>query len=138
MKHKAITNALVLLILLLCTSVQTLTAAPSTIDRSSKDGQFRVRIQSSIEPVVINRIHHWIVYLEDAEGNPVTGAAITVSGSMPAHDHGLPTQPAARAGKREGEYLVEGLRFHMPGEWQMTMDISAGGTSDRLLIPLAL
>ena len=38
---------------------------------------------------------------------------------MPDHDHGLPTQPQVTSRLENGDYLLEGVRFHMPGKWQL-------------------
>ena len=36
------------------------------------------------------------------------------------------------------EYLVEGLRFHMNGYWEISITINAGGDRDTIIIPLEL
>lgn len=123
---------------LLCIPAQVLALLSTELERISQKGLFRVQIRSSLQPVTINQMHRWLVYLEDAEGKPVTDASIDVTGSMPRHDHGLPTRPMVRADKDDGTYLIEGLRFHMPGEWQLAMTIYAGGSSDSLVISFRL
>lgn len=123
---------------LLCIPAQALAPLAPEVERISQKGQFRVQIQSSLQPVAINRMHYWLLYLEDAEGKPVADASIEVTGSMPRHDHGLPTRPMVRADEDDGTYLIEGLRFHMPGEWRMEMNISAGASSDTLVITFQL
>lgn len=79
---------------------------------------------SQLSPVVINRIHSWELVLTGADLNPVTGAEISVIGGMPDHDHGLPTLPVVTRETSPGHYLLEGVRFHMPGRWQLTVTIS--------------
>jgi hypothetical protein len=105
---------------------------------TSVNGNFFVRYISTLQPITINRIHHWILYLEDSEGKLVDGAKIVVKGGMPAHNHGLPTSPRVSKTQNKGEYRLEGLRFHMPGYWEITLTIDAGNVSDIVLIPLAL
>ena len=63
---------------------------------------------------------------------------ITVDGGMPAHNHGLPTQPRVTQNLGEGCYKVEGLRFHMQGHWEMKIGIESGGATDTVIIPLDL
>lgn len=104
----------------------------------SSSGIFRVSYQSQYDPISINRIHSWVLFVEDAHGVPVTGASIAVQGGMPAHDHGLPTSPRVIAETGEGEYLLEGMRFHMPGTWAIEITIEAGGKRDIVVIPLNL
>ncbi|MEQ8953393.1 MAG: FixH family protein [Gammaproteobacteria bacterium] len=77
-------------------------------------------------PLRINQIHSWEMRLTDAQGNPVSGAAIAITGGMPLHDHGLPTLPSVTAEPRAGSYLLEGVRFHMPGQWQLDIRVEHG------------
>ena len=49
---------------------------------------------------------------------------------MPAHGHGLPTEPRVTANLGDGDYRVEGMKFHMQGDWVVTFAISAGGKED--------
>jgi len=104
---------------------------------SSKNGRFRVSYQSQLNPVVINQIHAWQLHVTDADGRPVTGADIAVKGGMPAHNHGLATSPAIEPGDN-GDYLLQGLRFHMMGYWELTLTIDDDGVRDEVVIPLTL
>ncbi|HAU23728.1 MAG TPA: Auxin-binding protein [Gammaproteobacteria bacterium] len=80
---------------------------------------------SQLNPVVINRIHSWELALTGPDESPVTGAEIFVTGGMPDHDHGLPTLPIVTRETSPGRYLLEGVRFHMPGRWQLTVTINS-------------
>ena len=82
-----------------------------------------VRIFSQLSPLQINRIHSWHIAITDADGEPVSEARIAVTGGMPDHDHGLPTQALVTAEIEPGIYLLEGMRFHMPGRWQIQVSI---------------
>ena len=104
---------------------------------SSDTGAYRVSYTSTLQPIVINHIHEWILQVEDARGEPVENAVINVQGGMPAHDHGLPTRPQVEY-LEAGRYRLEGMRFHMMGVWEVILDIEAGGQKDTLLIPLRL
>ncbi len=104
----------------------------------SERGLYRVSYESTLSPIVINRMHGWILHVESADGKPLDGASIEVSGGMPAHRHGLPTRPRVVAELGDGAYRVEGLRFHMPGAWEIVVTIEAGNAVDRVVIPLKL
>jgi hypothetical protein len=105
----------------------------------SESGQFELTYASDLEPIEINRIHAWTLYLRSPDGDAVEGAAIEVSGGMPAHDHGLPTRPRITRALGGGAYLLEGLRFHMHGAWQIDLAIiTADGQRDRVVIELQL
>ncbi len=104
----------------------------------SRNGQFRLQATPEIDPVVINRIHNWTLILSTPAGAPVSGASITVTGGMPVHDHGLPTSPRVSDEPVAGRYLLEGMRFHMHGEWVVAVLIETDGVRDLVEIRLTL
>lgn len=106
--------------------------------QTSDGGSFMVSWSSAVEPIAINRMHEWVLHLETTAGEPLEGAAIEIGGGMPAHDHGLPTSPRVTEELGSGDYRVEGMRFHMSGYWEVTLEISAGGVSETAVIPLEL
>lgn len=101
-------------------------------------GRYRVSHASTLAPIAINRIHSWVVQVTDAAGGPVEDAGIEISGGMPAHDHGLPTAPQATAYLGDGRYLIEGMKFHMGGAWEVLLTVRAAQGTDSLTIPLNL
>ena len=113
------------------------TSQESTFTIASRLGN-KLSISSLLLPLQINRIHSWEIELRNANGSPIEGASIEVIGGMPAHDHGLPTQPQVTASTDPGIYLVEGIRFHMPGDWEMTFSISVNNQSDTAVLEFSL
>lgn len=103
----------------------------------SKRGLFTVSYDSQLNPIVINQIHSWTLHVRDADGTPVEGAQITVKGGMPAHNHGLATDPVVDE-IGGGDYRLQGLRFHMMGHWELTLTIHAEGVTDEAVILLDL
>ena len=93
-------------------------------------GGNHLRIVSELSPLAINRIHAWRLYLTDADREPISGASVNLSGGMPDHDHGLPTRPELTAEPEPGVYLIEGVRFHMPGRWLLDFSIVLDGATD--------
>lgn len=104
---------------------------------SSQRNVYTVSLESSIDPIEINRIHSWIVSIS-SDGEPVIGAELTISGGMPAHDHGMPTRPRMTSEIGEGKYHLEGMRFHMNGQWEVSIEIDANGKRDTVVITLTL
>lgn len=100
------------------------------LEKSSEQGLFVVSLESQLSPIPINRMHSWHVTVRNADEQAVLGARITVSGGMPQHDHGLPTAPRMTRRLEDGQYLVEGMKFHMNGMWQLILTIQSGGQSD--------
>ena len=104
----------------------------------TRSGYYRVSFISELQPLAINRIHGWTFHVETPGGEPVEGATISVSGGMPLHNHGLPTEPKMTAELGGGDYRVEGMRFHMNGDWELTVTVDVDGRRDTVVIPLTL
>lgn len=88
--------------------------------------------------VAVNRTHSLRLRVTDRQGRGIDDAVVTVDGGMPDHGHGLPTSPRVTADEGGGVYVVEGLRYHMPGWWVLQLRIDAGVGSDRVLFHLDL
>ena len=104
----------------------------------SERGTYTVSFESSLQPIVINQIHTWVLHIKTVDAAPVSGAEVSVVGGMPAHDHGLPTRPRVSKELGEGDYQLEGMRFHMQGDWEVSITISADGSTDTVTIALRL
>lgn len=89
-------------------------------------------------PPEINRMHSWILHVETSDGVPVEGAKLTVTGGMPEHDHGLPTQPRVTEELGGGNYRLEGMRFHMSGYWEIEVTVVTPEGSSLVVIPFQL
>ena len=99
---------------------------------------FSVTFTPAQQPIPINRIHTWILHIESLAGAPVDGATVTVDGGMPAHDHGLQTAPRVTRELGDGDYLLEGVKFHMPGTWQMNITVTTPDATATVTIELEL
>jgi hypothetical protein len=102
-----------------------------TMTRMSGSDRFRVSMRSNVDPVPLSRIHSWTLHLETPEGVAIDDAQIGVYGDMPAHRHGLPTKPKVTENRGGGDYLIEGVKFTMPGRWQLILIITADGKRDK-------
>jgi hypothetical protein len=105
--------------------------------RWSRNRVFAVSYVSDPSPVPLLKIHSWTITVRDAAGNPVPDARVTVLGGMPAHGHGLPTAPQVQ-NLGGGRYLIEGLKFHMPGAWVVGFRIKDGPRVDSVNFDLQL
>lgn len=116
--------------------------APADLDLSrsvlSDKKIFAVSYQSRPDPVPVNKLHVWTLTLKTADGKPVENAMISLDGDMPEHGHGLPTQPEVTEHLGSGSYLVEGLKFSMPGWWVMKFIIKAQQKEDSVTFNLLL
>ena len=107
-------------------------------DWLTRSGYYRISFTSELTPIPINRIHSWVMHIETADGDPVEDAVITVTGGMPVHDHGLPTDPKATHALGNGDYLLEGVRFHMNGDWELLVTVEAEGRRDTAVLSLTI
>ena len=102
-------------------------AAPGPSLQGSGE-HFVLTIEPELEPIKINRMHRWRLHLRRLDGTPVNDAQISLIGGMALHDHGLPSSPRIEPVGSNGQYLAEGVKFHMSGQWQMlfTVETVAG------------
>jgi hypothetical protein len=105
---------------------------------TSQRGLYVVSYQSELVPLQINKLHAWVLHIEDANGNPVVGAHLEASGGMPVHDHGLPTYPRVTEEPGNGNYRLDGMRFHMSGVWEITINIIDDGKTDTVVVAVTL
>lgn len=105
----------------------------------TEHAQFRVRVESEAMPVPLRRIHAWRIHITDASGLPLSQAVVRVTGGMPEHRHGLPTQPRVTESATAGDYVMSGVRFSMKGRWVLNLQIRASdGRSDAVTFSFVL
>ena len=110
-----------------------------SLDRVSDGGTFRVAVRSTREPVPLFRVHQWTLRITDPSGRPVSDAAVSIHGGMPDHRHGLPTAPRATSAETAGDYVINGVKFSMPGWWVLKLAVKApDGRSDTITFNLVL
>ncbi len=71
---------------------------------------------------------------------PTSATLTRVDAVMPEHRHGMNYRPSLKA-LGEGRWRVEGLLLHMPGRWELRLDVQAAGPpgqTERLLDTLLL
>ncbi|PLX50408.1 MAG: hypothetical protein C0612_06710 [Desulfobulbaceae bacterium] len=98
--------------------------------KMTANNAYNVMYKSIGGQIRINRIHSWELTINDAAGQPVNDAMVTVVGDMPEHGHGLPTQPEITKVGAGGLYRVDGMKFTMPGWWVVTVSIMVDGVHD--------
>lgn len=118
------------------------TPVPAGLDlalrKPTDAGLYRAAVAARLNPITINTLHAWTIHLETLDGQPLEGAQIKVDGGMPQHGHGLPTQPKVTRYLGQGDYLVEGMKFNMPGWWVLSFEVTAGGQTDKVTFNLVL
>lgn len=117
------------LVVLIATPVHAETGPQKTyskenpVSMASEDGKYQVTLYSNAFPLPMNKIHSWTVKVTTPDGKPVEGATLRIHGGMPAHRHGFPTTPRVKKYLGNGEYRIDGVKFSMPGHWEMRINI---------------
>lgn len=108
------------------------------LTRASSRQQFMVTLVPPDVPVVINQMQNWTVRVTQANGKPLEQASFRIEGGMPQHNHGLPTRPQVTQNLGHGSFLLEGMRFNMPGAWELTLFIQSGKLKDSVNFQLMI
>lgn len=106
--------------------------------KATDRGLFTVSYHSISDYIPVNKIHSWLLLIEDAAGRPVEHATVAVEGDMPEHGHGMPTEPEVSEEMVEGQYIVNGMKFSMPGWWMVKFNIKTESGEDSVTFNLLL
>lgn len=113
--------------------------SPFAVPRPTADGAFYVRCTPTPPAIPLNRIFSLdiTVYTDAAFSLPAPDVRIDASADMPEHGHGMNLSPrVARTGP--GTFHVDGMLMHMPGAWEIYIDVSRDGTPHRATFPVLL
>ncbi len=93
---------------------------------------WRVRWRSEPSPIPVNQEFRLVVEVEDAldPGSSLSGVSLSVDAGMPAHGHGMNRVASVRR-ESDGRFVAEGLLFHMPGSWELYLDVARQGIAER-------
>ena len=108
------------------------------LERPTDAGLYVAAIEPVDSPVTVGPMHAWTVRLTEADGTPIETAAIEIDGGMPQHGHGLPTAPAVTGTLGDGRFLIEGMKFNMPGWWEIDLAIDGPAGADTVTFNLVL
>lgn len=108
-------------------------------------GHYRLTWTTEPSPVPLAQLFEIEATLTDARtGAPIEDAEVRIDARMPQHGHGMATKPQDDPGACTGEgqartcrhpggrYRTRGMKFHMPGEWTLSFDVSGPAGADRL------
>ena len=109
-------------------------ADPGTASRGdssvvSTAGRYRLAVRPAKPSPRLGQLHEWIVRVERMDSRSPNPSRVFFDGGMPTHGHGFVTKPRVTRALGEGEFLVEGVKFHMAGPWEIRVAVeSAEGT----------
>lgn len=67
----------------------------------------------------------------EVEVCPADATLLKVDATMPEHQHGMNYRPSITR-LANGHWRAEGLMFHMPGRWELRLDLQSGGRGHSL------
>jgi hypothetical protein len=92
-------------------------------------GTYVVETRTSTAPIVVGAPFSLEVRVAPppvADGD----ATVAVDAGMPAHGHGMNLVPRVRR-VDEGTFAVDGMLLHMPGAWELYVDVTSAGETER-------
>lgn len=104
--------------------------APSDPFRVTDEGLYRVALAPRQAPAPVGPLHEWVLRVRDADGRGFEPRRIAVDGGMPQHGHGFVTAPRVTRRLAPGTYLVEGVKFHMGGDWVLRVELVSDAGPD--------
>ena len=108
------------------------------LSKKTDGGLYIGTLEPGLDPVTVGPIHNWTIEVKTVDGVPVEHASISIDGGMPQHGHGLPTKPQVTQDLGDGRYLIEGMKFNMPGWWVIEIDIDGAAGTDVATFNLSL
>ena len=100
---------------------------PRPLQQRTSAGNFTVSLQPKEgKPIIQNEHFSLDLSLEPKNSDSKTEAKkLVVVADMPAHSHGMNTKPEVTL-ISPGKYRIDGMLFHMAGDWVITVRIDPG------------
>jgi hypothetical protein len=102
----------------------------------TKDGGFAVTLSPTKGAIVRNEHFSLDLFVEPSKagGGPLK---VAVDADMPAHRHGMHTQPVI-TDQGDNTYQIDGMLFHMSGEWVITVEVTGDGEPEQAAFPVLI
>ncbi|MFP6683450.1 MAG: hypothetical protein VB934_02005 [Polyangiaceae bacterium] len=105
---------------------------------TTSTGRYRVAVRPARDDVVLGEIHEWIAQVERSDGSTPSTLYLDLDGGMPSHGHGFVTDPRVTRDLGDGSFLVEGVKFHMAGAWELYITVGDEQGRDRATVPITV
>lgn len=105
---------------------------------TSQGGSYRIAVRPRDAAAPRGELHEWIVRVERTDGEPAQPRHVHFDGGMPAHGHGFVTTPHVTRDLGGGEFLVEGVKFHMSGDWELRVTLIGPEGTDGVILPISV
>ncbi len=115
--------------------------APAVLAKTlcSNGATYGVDILAAPDPIPLGDLFDIDVRIREGcrPGPPAEAVGLEMEAIMPGHGHGMNTHPRV-APLGGGRFLVTGLRFHMPGRWEVHFDVVRGRVLERAQAEVSL
>jgi hypothetical protein len=100
--------------------------------RATQQGRYTVELSTDPTEPPMGELFVMQAVLRDREGQLLEQAKVKLDARMPQHNHGMATDPIDDPGvcttptdcrHPGGVYRTAGFKFHMPGEWTVSVEI---------------
>jgi len=108
------------LILILTFYLPTLNANENTtwtMSQVSNNNHYNINLKCSHPPTLSGFQECYIILTDKVK--TLENVNIIIEGGMPKHHHGLPTAPTITWNSYKKHHDIKGLKFSMPGSWQL-------------------
>jgi hypothetical protein len=95
----------------------------------SNGGKFSVELTPSPDPIPKN-LPFDVTFRVIPKAGALADAEVVVDARMPAHFHGM-NRVAKVTRVKDDVWKAEGLVFHMAGHWELYIDVTRGGETER-------
>ncbi|GEM_PF-890352 len=98
----------------------------------TKEGTYRVAYIPAPDPIPLNEnfaVNFTVTYADGREAALPADLELKADATMPAHKHGMLQKPTIQK-ETAGKYKVDGMKFHMPGQWVMKVDLTSGAKTE--------
>ncbi|MCB9637723.1 MAG: FixH family protein [Myxococcales bacterium] len=99
---------------------------------ATKEGTYRITYAPSPDPIPLNENFGLMITVEYADGREMTlpeDLTVKADGFMPEHNHGMLQAPTVQK-ESSAKYKIEGMKFHMPGKWQLKVEITTNNKTE--------
>lgn len=110
--------------------------APAGVPLQSALGRYAVVVETRPSPVPLNEPFEAVVRVTPRTP-PSAPLAVEVDARMPEHFHGM-NRVARTTAQADGTFRAEGLLFHMPGRWELYVDVTEGPRTERAQMEIRL
>lgn len=106
--------------------------------QSTSGDAFEISITPSTDPIPLND-YFSLTFRIDGKESGLSSAdwQISANADMPGHNHGMQVSPEVRK-LDDGRYEAETFLLHMPGHWEIYIDLEKDGRQERAIFHVML